>query len=73
MSRVIPEGATHYHEEGEEWAFHFIKVTNPQMDNEEVLVWLAIRPEWGHWSEYPAWDKDNKDLYIKIESAELLK
>ena len=68
MSEQIPEGATHYHEQDEEWAHHFIKVTNPQMDNEEVLVWCAIRPEWGYWTNITVWDEDNKDKYIRLNS-----
>ena len=66
-AEAIPEGATHYHPKNEEWDHHYIKVTNAQMDNEEVLVWCELRPEWGHWSDIPVWDKGNKDKYIKID------
>ena len=51
MSNEIPEGATHEHKGN---------------DDEEVYQWLALRPEWGHWSDIPVYDEDNKENYIKI-------
>jgi hypothetical protein len=66
MSVEIPEGSTHEHKGNDDWLPHFIKVVNANEDDEEVFQWLALRPEWGHWSDIPAYDKDNKENYIEI-------
>lgn len=69
MSIEIPKGATHEHKGNNDWLPHFIKVVNANEDNEEVYQWLALRPEWGHWSDIPVCDIENKDNYIKINKT----
>lgn len=67
MSSHLPEGTTHYHKGNDKWKEHCIKVENPNTEDEKVFIWLDLRPEWGHWSDIPVWDKDNKDNYTPID------
>ena len=59
-----PEGATHYRPKDDEWDEYYIKVVG-QGEEHKVFMWIEMQPEWGHWSDIPAYDKD-PDNYIKI-------
>ena len=61
--KSAPEGATHFRQEDEEWGNYYIKVMGEE--KQQVLVWVAIRPEWGHWSDIACYDK-NPENYIKL-------
>lgn len=71
LKNPIPAGTTHYHFKDEEWSEHFIKVINPNTEEEEVFVWLDLNPEWGHWSDIPVWNKEQKHKYIPVDIIDI--